>query len=334
MSSVVNYVPILQDKRIPHLHGIWDLDGGKASSAQYHFLTVLSVLGRTNEGSTEFSASKSAIKAEALTQAARAMGLQSKFEEANEYLAQASQTLKELNEPMEIQTVRGRIALEEGRVIRFSGGRPSDAAVKFNAALTVLDGSSDLDYFVADALHMLALVAPTEEEKAEASNKALQIAEESANPRTRGWAWALLNNMAWDQVDAGKAELAVPLFKRAAEGRKNEYDLLVKDGESPAKEKALKAWRIGRWAYGHSLRLSGDAHAALEELKDLRASGHDGLYLREELAILLSARDDKKQTRQEASEHAKMALQLGLNESNFSGERVAEMRKIMIRGEN
>ena len=86
--------------------------------------------------------------AELVTQLARALGLQGRFDQADELL-------DEVRVEGLLPVVAVRVALERGRV-RNSSGRPADAVPMFAQALD-LARAADEDFLAVDAAHMLAI---------------------------------------------------------------------------------------------------------------------------------------------------------------------------------
>ena len=84
-----------------------------------------------------------------LTQVARALGLQERYDEAHGVLDHLATNDQE---------VATRISLERGRLLR-SAGEPEEARPHFEAAVASAR-SAGLDVLLIDALHMVALVAP------------------------------------------------------------------------------------------------------------------------------------------------------------------------------
>ncbi|WES64457.1 hypothetical protein P0L94_18570 [Microbacter sp. GSS18] len=141
-------------------------------------------------------------RAELLTQVARAMGLQGRFDEADTILG----SLHAHTEAVDV-----RIALELGRV-RTSSGR-ADAAVPMFAAAAEAAASASLPFLEVDALHMLAIT-----DAANASDwtaRALKVLEDVDDPRTLRWRVSLHNNAGWALLEAGRAAEAIDAFERA-----------------------------------------------------------------------------------------------------------------------
>jgi len=134
-------------------------------------------------------------RAELRTQLARALGLQSRFAEAEAML----------------EVVAVRRLLERGRVLN-SAGTPEHAAPLFEYAATRA-GASGLVFLQIDALHMLALADP--ERTVSWTEQAVLVAMTSADDRTRRWLVALNNNLGWHWFDAGRGEEALEAFQDA-----------------------------------------------------------------------------------------------------------------------
>src|SRR5215475_3833114 len=86
-------------------------------------------------------------RAELVTQRARALGLQQRFEEGHALLDSLGDSAD--------AAVSTRIALERGRLLN-SAGRPADSVPEFEAAAGTAE-SGGLLFLQIDALHMLAI---------------------------------------------------------------------------------------------------------------------------------------------------------------------------------
>jgi tetratricopeptide (TPR) repeat protein len=111
------------------------------------------------------------------------------------------------------------------------------------------------------------------------SERALALAETSADPEARRWLGSLANNLGWAHHDAGDFVQALDCFQRALDWqRTNGHD---------------EAVRIARWSVARTLRSLGRIEEALAEQGALRAElaevgGQDG-YVDEELGECLLA---------------------------------------------
>jgi tetratricopeptide (TPR) repeat protein len=199
-----------------------------------------------------------------LTQYVRALGLQEQYDAATKVLdALAS------DDPQAATYLR----LERGRVLR-SSGHPDEARPHFEAA-AALAADAGLEALHVDALHMVALVAPAEEQVA-LHQQALQVARDATEQRARDWDASLLNNLGMTYADAGDCDAALPVFEEALAARERIGD--------PAEI------RVARWMIAWSLRNLGrrdEARAMQQSLKaELDEIGDTDVYVDEELALL------------------------------------------------
>jgi tetratricopeptide (TPR) repeat protein len=199
-----------------------------------------------------------------LTQYARALGLQEEYPEATRVLDGLA------SEDPEAATY---LRMERGRVLR-SSGHADEARPHFEAAVESARAGG-LEALHLDALHMVALVAPVEEQLA-LNQRALEIARASTEPRARDWDASLLNNIGMTYADAGDFEAALGSFEEALAARERIGD--------PADI------RVARWMIGWSLRNLGrrdEARAVQETLKaELDELAETDPYVDEELALL------------------------------------------------
>lgn len=142
--------------------------------------------------------SDAVARAELDTQVARALGLQSRF-------AEAEATLDAIRS--DADAVHVRIALERGR-IRNSAGDPDAAAALFREA-ALAAASADLMFLRVDALHMLAIVQPD----GGWVDEALAVLTDVDDERTLRWRVALHNNAGWAHFDAGRFDDAIVAFE-------------------------------------------------------------------------------------------------------------------------
>lgn len=237
---------------------LWDYGDPVESEARFRGL-----LRDLTAGSAEY--------VEVLTQAARAQGLQRKFEAAHATLDEAEGLLTEA-----MGRARARYLLERGRVWR-SAGNPARARPLFEAALTAALAAGE-DNYAVDAAHMLGIV-----EQGEAAvawhERALTMAEQAADPRARGWLGSLYNNLGWTYHDQGHYTRALELFEKAQAFRESK-------GQKPET-------LIARWCVARCLRSLGRLEEALARQRDLlaaheQAGGKDG-FVFEELGECLLA---------------------------------------------
>ncbi|KAF9171366.1 hypothetical protein BGX21_000130 [Mortierella sp. AD011] len=226
------------------------------------------------------------LRAEALTQLARSQGLQGQFEAAKITLKKALETSQETVPHLRYQ-------LEMGRVLRSSGQLPESALYFRKAYEDAIRGGAAMDYFAADAAHMMAILYPKAGLCGEKtwSQTALEIARKSDNVRTQGWAAIILNNSAWDVFDERKYEQALEMFSEATAIRKQALG-------SRETVKSKRAYRIARWSEGFTLRHMENNEEAYKIQRQLLEES-DTKPNREELAILC----DKLGLLEEAKEH-------------------------------
>ncbi len=199
-----------------------------------------------------------------LTQYVRALGLQERFDEAGRILDSLAS-----DDPQ----AATYLELERGRVLR-SSGRADEARPHFETAVATARAAG-LEALHIDALHMVALVAPAEEQLG-LNQHALEVARASTEQRARDWDASLLNNIGMTQADAGDFEAALGSFEEALAARERIGD--------PA------TIRVARWMIGWSLRNLGrrdEARAIQQALKsELDGLGDSDQYVDEELALL------------------------------------------------
>ena len=143
-------------------------------------------------------------RAEYLTQVARSLGLQNRFDEARAVLDGLSS-----DDPAVIT----RVALERGR-IENSSGHPEQAVPHFRTAAEAAE-QHDLEFLQIDALHMLAIADADHE--ADWTALAVAVAEASHDQRNRRWLISLHNNHGWNLYDAGDRDGAIAEFELTLE---------------------------------------------------------------------------------------------------------------------
>lgn len=199
-----------------------------------------------------------------LTQYARALGLQERYDEATKVLDRLQADAPE---------AATYLALERGRVLR-SSGRVEESRPHFERAVA-LARAGGLEALEVDALHMVALAAPPEEQLT-LNEEALAVARAAGDPRARDWDASLLNNIGMTHADAGDYEAALAAFEEALAARERIGD--------PANIRVAR-WMIG-WTY-RNLGRRAEARRIQLALKDeLDAAGAGDQYVDEELALL------------------------------------------------
>jgi tetratricopeptide (TPR) repeat protein len=185
------------------------------------------------------------------TQTARALGLQSKFDQAHHLLDEVQASM----EPGSLVEVRYR--LERGRAFN-SDKQPEKALLLFSEA-SALAQKLGADFFVVDVLHMLGIAAPPQA-RMDWNLKAIEFAESSSDERAKGWLASLYNNIGWALFDEKRYEEAMGFFEKA-------IPLLEKKGDA-------ETLRIAKWSVAKVLRVMGRVDNALEmQLADANPDG-------------------------------------------------------------
>lgn len=201
------------------------------------------------------------------TQVARSRGLQGKFSEARATLPQTATT----------PIAQVYVLLEAGRIDRSEALKtkqpvPSSAAESFRAAFQRADAHG-FHGLAADALHMLALVAPDPESEIEANRRALDYVLGSQDPEAQRWEGSLRHNLGYALHTAGRLEDAL-----------TEFELTLACRE---KEGSPHQIHIAHWMIAWTLRGLGRWSEALAIQRQLEASADPpDPYVREELAAL------------------------------------------------
>ncbi len=210
---------------------------------------------------------------ELMTQIARTQGLQQKFDEAHATLDSVSELLSSAGERAHV-----RFLLERGRVFN-SSGNPTKAESLFVEAFesTLKD---KFDFYSIDAAHMLGIVAPSPDKQMEWSLKALDLAEKSHDIKAQKWKGSLYNNIGWTYFDSKKYDLALSMFQKGVEFRREQ-------GKSAP-------IRIAEYCIGKTLRMQGqiDSAFAIQQRlqKEWLSAGEDNDgYVYEEIGECLLA---------------------------------------------
>ena len=214
---------------------------------------------------------------ELLTQIARSQGLQRKFDEAHQTLDQVEKVMGE-----KPSRVKVRYFLERGRVFN-SSGHADEAHPFFEQALDLAKQIAE-DFYAVDAIHMLAIIAPSASSLA-LNLQAIQLAESSGQEKARNWLGSLYNNMGWAYHDMGEYESALKIFEKAEAFRRS---------KGSANEIRIAAWCIAR-----TLRSLNRVEEALSKQLTLKAefesAGETDGYVFEEIGecLLKLKREDE-----------------------------------------
>lgn len=199
-----------------------------------------------------------------LTQAARALGLQERYAEGHALLDSVSDVTPE---------VRVRRSLERGRLLR-SAGSPDEALPWFTSAADEARGAG-LEALRIDALHMVALVVPAQEQLA-VNEEALSAARAASDPAARSWDASLLNNIGMVHADARRWSDALASFQEALAASERIGDAA----------RTRIAWWMVAWALRHLGRTDEARAIQLRLEAEHEAAGTPHPDVDEELGLL------------------------------------------------
>lgn len=207
-----------------------------------------------------------------LTQIARTLGLQRKFDEAHAILDGVEREL-----PPDLATVRVRCLLERGRA--FNSSKQPDRARPLFLEAWDRGRAAKLDDYAVDAAHMMAIVEP-QEKKLAWNEKAMAVAEASSEPRARGWLWALYNNIGWDYHTQGRYAESLALHEKAR-------------AWAAANRPKGEQESISRWSIARQLRALGRVDEALAAQRKLLEENDKDGFVHEEMGecLLLLGRE-------------------------------------------
>jgi tetratricopeptide (TPR) repeat protein len=200
------------------------------------------------QGSTEPQAWQAQIR----TQLALALAMQQKFADAHQQLDDA--TLCAQSSLDSISHVR--IALERGRVFHQAGDMPS--ARKLFEQAQLLGHETEALFYLVDALHMLAIIADSLEEKLNWNEKAIAIAESGRCERSQRWLGSLWNNKGQWLFQLEQWEGSFAAYETALQYR------IV--------EEYLPNIRFAQWTLARGHRALGRFEQAIMLLRDLDAT--------------------------------------------------------------
>lgn len=145
------------------------------------------------------------------TQLARLSALEGKLPEAEHLLFLVHKSLAAVSEP----APHLRYLLEQGRLLTLK--RTPAEARNFLLRAWELATKSGHDFFAIDAAQMMALNEPPKQRFAW-TEKALSLAERSADPRAHVWRGPLLLTMGWHYLELMQFERAKESFTKAIPG--------------------------------------------------------------------------------------------------------------------
>lgn len=246
---------------LPDFDALWNYDDPAATEQK--FRDLLSSAEQSGDNGYHL---------QLLTQLARALGLQRRFEDAHQVLDSIEPHL-----PAAAPVVKIRYLLERGRVIN-SSGKPDMALPLFMQAWETARSVSE-DFHAVDSAHMIAIVEPDAAQQLEWNHRALALAVQTPDERAKKWPASLYNNIGWTYHDAGDYVRALEHFEQALDWRRRQGN--------------VSQIRIAEWCVARALRSLGRVDEALAKQQDLlrqheQAGTRDG-YVLEELAECLYA---------------------------------------------
>lgn len=210
-----------------------------------------------------------------LTQIARTYSLRMMFDEAHSTLDEVQKQL-----PAATDVAHIRYYLERGRTFN-SAGKKAEATEQFILAKDAAIALKE-DFYAIDAVHMLAIAAPTDE-AIKLNEAAVILAEQSTQERAKNWLGSLYNNLGWSYFDKGEYEKALSIFLRALQWREE-------------KQSAPQIF-LAKWCIARTLRALNRLDEALkiqlgllEEMVD--NDNHDG-YVYEELGEIYLLKNEE-----------------------------------------
>src|SRR3954451_938401 len=180
-----------------------------------------------------------------LTQVARALGLQGRYDEGHSILDDLA---------VSDDGVAARVSLERGRLL-LSSGSPDQARPHFEPAERWAADARD-DAMRVDAVHLLAQVVDPADRVA-TNERGLAIAAASPDPAVRDWDATLLDGIGTVHAEAGDWRTALAVFEQALAARER-----IGDPE---------ATRVARWRVAWVLRHLGRTDEAIALQRQLRS---------------------------------------------------------------
>lgn len=216
---------------LPDFDKLWDYSNPAQTEIEFRKLVPLAEKAKDVSYHTQL-----------MTQIARTLGLQQKFEAAHALLDTVEPWLTEA------PTVsRVRYLLERGRIYN-SSGHPDMAKPLFLNAWEHATENNE-DYYAIDAIHMLQIVEPSENQL-EWAHKAMELVENTADERAKKWLGPLYNNTGWTYFDLEEYDKALELFEKSLVWREARED--------------AQGTIIAKWCIARNYRAMGRTKDALE----------------------------------------------------------------------
>ena len=173
-----------------------------------------------------------------------------------------------------------------------SSGEPAAAVPLFkDAAYAALkDTLSGADFYRVDALHMLGIAAP-QDEQLDWNLQALAAADASTDVRARGWRGSLWNNIGWTYHHRGDYASALDYWQKG---------LAAREAAGDKRRTRIAKWTVARGL--RSLNRLDEAEKIQQALvvENETAGTPDG-FVYEELAEIALARNDAATAKQWAA---------------------------------
>lgn len=213
-----------------------------------------------------------------LTQLARTYSLQHKLTEAHQLLNEVEEQLGE-----ETGVEHIRYFLERGRTYHSSGNK-TEAEICFRMALDSSKKCAN-DYYIIDALHMLAIISTTGT-GIMLNEEAVLLAEKSEQPEAKSWLGSLYNNLGWNYFDLKEHEKALSIFLRALKWRM---------GWQQTQEIFIAKWCVAR-TLRELKRLNEALKIQLALFEESVQTGQQDGYVHEELGELFLLLNDRNKS--------------------------------------
>ncbi len=251
---------------LPDFIKLWNF--GNPSETEKKFRDILPLAELSHDAS---------YLAQLLTQIARTEGLQGKFSDAHKTLDRVEKMLTP-----DLQLARIRYLLERGRA--FNSSDHQDLALPlFREAYELGEKTGEMKLAI-DAVHMIAIAKNDPKEQIEWNLKGIRMAE--TDPASRGWLWALYNNIGESYLKAKEYENARMYFHKLVEFQ-------MEKGQEPDMYTLKDEAR--------ATRLSGQPQDALSIIEPifqkLRKDNQDDGWIREEMAENLFALGRKNEAK-------------------------------------
>lgn len=262
MTGISNTDPVIEND----FDKLWDYDN--PSETEKKFKELIPVLNDSKDRSAYL---------QLLTQTARTLGLQMKFEEAHKLLDEVEPMITD-----EFYVAKIRYMLERGRTFRSSKQVEKSRDLFLKAYELAVKHNED--NYAIDAAHMLGIIEPYKEAQ-EWNELAIKLTEKTKDEKAKKWLGPLYNNTAWNYHDNKEYEKALEIFR--------------KNVDFHTKRESKQQLIIAKWSVARALRSLDKTDEALEMqlslLKEIEAKGleQDG-YIYEELGELNLLKENKE----------------------------------------